>query len=44
MKLWLKMFQIKANRHQGTGSTEGPKQAKPKQGHTETYYNKNDKS
>ena len=27
-----------------TGSTEGPKQLEPKQAHTKTCYNKNDKS
>ena len=27
-----------------TGSTEGPKEAEPKQAHTKTYYNKNGKS
>ena len=35
---------LKKETHPGTGSTEGPKQYKPKQTYTKTYYNKNSKS
>ena len=35
---------LKKETYPGTGSTEGPKQDKPEQTYTKTYYNKNGKS
>ena len=40
--IW-KLSKSKGNKYQNRGSTEGPKQVEPKQGHTKTYYNKNGK-
>ena len=34
---------LKKKTYPDTGSTEGPKQDKPKQTHTKIYYNKNGK-
>ena len=35
---------LKKNKYQDTGNTEGPKQVEPKLYHAKTYYNKNGKS